>query len=244
MRKNVYIIATVAFFLIFSLCLTIGINNEKVYTPRLTAPLYSNKCFYADNIFYKSGYGMPNCTAYAWGRAYEILGHKPNLSLSNAGKWYEYNRENKIYSYGQKAKVGAIICFDNKDGGHVAVVEKIENGIITFSNSAYGGTNFYLSTAKLNSKNIGQKNWIFQGYIYLKDNLQEEFYLNSIRKVKSKNGLNFRDNIGLNSQVIKVIPPDAELFITKVYYLDGYKWGETYYQGKKGYCVINYTKGV
>ena len=127
-----YVLLAVFFF--STLCITAIDNSE--FKPRLSAPLRSNRCFYSDNVFYNSGFGMPNCTAYAWGRAYEILDKKPELCLSDAGNWYEYNKVNKIYDYGTTPEVGAIACFDNEYGGHVAVVEKIEKGIITFSNSA------------------------------------------------------------------------------------------------------------
>lgn len=56
------------------------------FVPRTSAPTSDNSYYYGLNPFYKSGYGMPNCTAYAYGRAYEILGSKPNLSTGNAGK--------------------------------------------------------------------------------------------------------------------------------------------------------------
>ena len=51
---------------------------------------------------------MPNCTAYAYGRAYEILGTRPNLCPNNAGRWYDYNVNNGYYPYGQTPKLGAI----------------------------------------------------------------------------------------------------------------------------------------
>ena len=79
-----------------------GISNAyaaNAYTPRVSAPEKSNGYYYGSkNIFYTSGYGMPNCTAYAYGRAYELLGTKPALSSGNAGKWYSYNKQNKKYS--------------------------------------------------------------------------------------------------------------------------------------------------
>lgn len=187
---------------------------------------------------------MPNCTAYAWGRAYEILGKRPDLSLSDAGKWYQYNKENNFYPYGKSPKVGAIACFDNSDGGHVAVVEKIENNTITFSNSAYGGSNFYLSYADVNDKNPGQNGWKFQGYIYLRENYDQLTSLNSMRTVSCDYGLNLRSCVGLNSEIIQVIPENSQIFISNVYSLDGYTWGKTSYNGKIGYCVIEYTESV
>ena len=115
------------------------------YTPRLSAPAKTNKYYYSNlNPFYQYGWGMPNCTCYAWGRAYEILGKAPNLSLYSAYLWYGYNKDNKIYSYGTTPKLGAIACWVYASGtsGHVAVVEKIENNTITFSNPAYSGEYF------------------------------------------------------------------------------------------------------
>ena len=53
------------------------LSAAKTFKPRFEAPKKTNTYYYSDdNIFYKYGYGMPNCTCYAWGRAYEILGKK------------------------------------------------------------------------------------------------------------------------------------------------------------------------
>lgn len=212
----------------------------KSFTPRLSAPMKNNTCYFSSNIFNSSGYGMPNCTAYAWGRAYEILRKEPRLSLGNAGQWFEYNKENQIYDYGKEPKVGAIACFDNEDGGHVAVVEKIENGKVTFSNSAYMGEYFYLSYADVEEKNPGQDGWIFQGYIYLKDDFKEES-ANETCSVTAKGGLNFRTDAGLGTEIIDVIPEKEKITITTLHYLDGYIWGKTNYKGETGFCVVEYT---
>ena len=83
---------------------------------------------------------MPNCTAYAFGRAYEILGTEPNLSHGNAQDWYGYNQATGAYSYGSTPQVGAIACWSYNGGGHVAVVESIDNGVVTLSNSALAKT--------------------------------------------------------------------------------------------------------
>ena len=185
---------------------------------------------------------MPNCTAYAWGRATEILGETPNLSTGNARDWYSYNKKVKAYDYGTAPKIGAIACFDNPYGGHVAVVEDIKNGEITFSNSAYGGSNFYLTTASVDDENPGQSGWTFQGYIYLGDFEPEVYHLNSFVRVASENGLNLRQYAGINSDVVEVIPDDTQIFITTVYECDGYLWGYTHLNGTYGYCVIEYTE--
>ena len=146
-------------------------RDEAGYTPRLSAPDADNPCYYSsDNIFYASDYGMPNCTCYAWGRAYEISGEKPELSPYDACTWYGYNAENEIYDYGDEPKQGAIACWAYADGGpgHVAVVEDVEDDTVLLSNSAYSGEEFYLDTVPADDPSQGRDGWIFQGYIYPK----------------------------------------------------------------------------
>ena len=145
-------------------------ESKERYIPRLTAPTYDNACYYSDdNAFYAASYGMPNCTCYAWGRAYELLGEKPELCLYDACMWYGYNRERGIYDYGSEPREGAIACWEYADGGsgHVAVVESVDGDTVTFSNSAYSGAEFYLSSAPADDPSNGIENMIFQGYIYV-----------------------------------------------------------------------------
>ena len=140
------------------------------YTPRVSPPDKENPCYYSsDNIFYASDYGMPNCTCYAWGRAYELNGEKPELSPYDACTWYPYNAENGIYDYGDEPKQGAIACWAYADGGsgHVAVVEDVDDDTVLLSNSAYSGDEFYMDTVPVNDPSAGRDNWIFQGYIYV-----------------------------------------------------------------------------
>ena len=135
------------------------------YSPRLTEPSRSNKYYYSDNVFYSSGYGLPNCTCYAWGRFYEISGQRPKLCTGNAGTWYSYTSDG--YQRGSKPKLGAVICWSRPgDAGHVAVVEKINSdGSIVTSNSAWGGTYFYTQTLYPPSYSWSSA-YIFQGFIY------------------------------------------------------------------------------
>lgn len=143
---------------------------DEDFTPRYSAPSEDNICYYSeDNIFYASGYGMPNCTCYAWGRAYELSGKKPELSPYDACTWYEYNVENEVYDYGNEPREGAIACFEYADGGsgHVAVVEEVGEDSIILSNSAYSGIEFYTESVPADDPANGRENWIFQGYIYI-----------------------------------------------------------------------------
>ncbi len=133
------------------------------FVERLEAPKEGNKYYYSDNIFYKSGYGMPNCTCYSWGRWYELLNYKPNLSIGNASDWYYYADG---YERSNTPSLGDIACFinDSKGIGHVAIVEKVyDNGSILTSNSDYGGSFFY--TLKLDKPyNLGG-GYKFLGFI-------------------------------------------------------------------------------
>lgn len=143
--------------------------KDSGYTPRVNAPDPTDPRYYSDeNIFYAADYGMPNCTCYAWGRAYEITGEKPELSPYDACTWYAYNAENSIYDYGDEPQEGAIACFAYADGGsgHVAVVEEVADDKLLLSNSAYSGTEFYLDTVPADDPSGGREGWIFQGYIY------------------------------------------------------------------------------
>ncbi len=146
------------------------------FSPRTTAPSSSNQYYYSNlNLYYSIGYGMPNCTAYAYGRAYEILGSKPNLCPNNAGQWWYYNQENGYYPSGQEPKLGAIACW--WDGGwstgtrtgHVAVVEGTNGNTVSTSNSGWGSKNFWMQDRNKNSMNYtyNGKTYTFLGYIYI-----------------------------------------------------------------------------
>ncbi len=133
------------------------------FQKRLEAPTKDNKYYYSDNIFYKSSYGLPNCTCYAWGRWYELLDTKPTLCINNATDWYYYADG---YAREQTPSLGDIACFVNYSTniGHVAVVEEIySDGSILLSNSNYGGSLFY--TIKLDKPyNLGG-GYKFLGFI-------------------------------------------------------------------------------
>ncbi|MBQ1507497.1 MAG: CHAP domain-containing protein, partial [Ruminococcus sp.] len=222
------------------------------YTPRTTAPSYSNSYYYSDkNIFYACGYGMPNCTAYAYGRAYELLGSKPNLSKWSAEYWYGDNIEEGAYSYGKTPRLGAIACWRyNGGGGHVAVVEKIENGTITFSNSAWGGSNFYLTHASVNDSTAGgQSWWNFQGYIYILDNAESDQTQGNLLSSASSTGiyktnvsssLNMRSGAGTGYGVVTTVSNNVTLTVTSVQASGGYTWGYTTYKGYGGWISLDY----
>ena len=138
------------------------------YKPRLTAPEETNVWFYANNPFYIAGYGMPNCTCYAWGRIAELLQASPRLSTRNAENWWSHADN---YNRGTVPKLGAVICWrkgaagDSSDGaGHVAVVEQINaDGSFLTSNSGWNSSMFWLQTIPADGSLSG---YVFQGFIY------------------------------------------------------------------------------
>jgi surface antigen len=143
-----------------------SIQTSASFTPRFTAPTRDNADYYENNIYYLNGYGMPNCTAYAWGRAYELLGSVPTLSHGNANQWWDYNLDNGIYAYGSTPKLGAIACWGGSECGHVAVVEAISGDQVTISESSWSGRLFENDTYTIGSENRTSVGG-FQGYIYL-----------------------------------------------------------------------------
>ncbi|MFT8350428.1 CHAP domain-containing protein [Clostridium saccharoperbutylacetonicum] len=144
---------------------------------RNTKPSLDNKYYYSDeNLFYKVKLSPPfssggkvikgNCTWYAWGRAWEITGNKPGDAgfIGNAYEWWAANKKSGKYQYGSEPKVGAIGVWKSSlpgsDGsGHVAVIEKIENGKIYISESTWHGVAF-------NYREIYDTSYLY-GYIYL-----------------------------------------------------------------------------
>lgn len=147
------------------------------YVPRLTAPSASDPLYYSNaNTYYSIGMGMPNCTAYAWGRAWELVGGQngtypsgpPLAPYSNAEDWYNYGDP---WPRGSTPQLGAIACY--KDGdfsgwGHVCVLER-DNGDNTWlvSESALNGYTFRASHSIAANGDYGYGNYIFQGFIYV-----------------------------------------------------------------------------
>lgn len=147
------------------------------YVPRLSAPSKADKHWIKSTkgglnicIEIENGSVLPNCVGYAWGRFYEIIGAKPKLASLNAEDWYGNTSDG--YERSSTPRLGAVACWrkgkvwNGADGcGHVAIVEEIKpNGDIVCSNSAYGGSRFYMQTySKSNGYNSGSLT--FQGFI-------------------------------------------------------------------------------
>jgi len=148
------------------------------FTPRTAQPSENDPHFTSRNPFYWADFGMPNCTAYAWGRAYEILGRPPELNLGNARFWF-YNdggtpHPNDNFMRGQEPKLGAIAVWGAGafgSAGHVAVVESINyDGTINISESGFGGPYFaFIRNVDVHANRAWQQpiSINFLGFIYL-----------------------------------------------------------------------------
>lgn len=139
-----------------------------LFTARTTAPGSDNGYYFANNPYSQGGYGLPNCTAYAFGRAYEILGTTPNLAMGNANSWWAYNQSTGYYPSGSTPKLGAVICWGGSSDGHVAIVEAINGNTVTLSESTYSGVyfqNYSYTIGAEDATSVGG----FQGYIYIGD---------------------------------------------------------------------------
>lgn len=202
------------------------------FTPRTTAPSKNDENYYSNrNEYYKNGYGMPNCTAYVYGRILELLEYIPNgLYYGNAENWYDGT---KNLEKGQTPKLGAIACYrsgkthNSSDGaGHVAIVEKIEDDTFECSNSARKGTNFYM-TKGYDTKN----NKTFQGFIYLPVEFEETEDVSNEFKVGDKvvlsgsatvyqgndKGVKIPDSVKNKTYTIQEIDSKGNLLLKEIY---------------------------
>ena len=149
----------------------------KKFNQRTTAPSATDKYWINytkgglnECIIISGNSCLPNCTGYAWGRWYELLGTKPKLSKRNAEMWFVTNDG---YKRGSTPKLGAIACWSlgvvgngNDGAGHVAVVEQInKDGSIIVSESNYGGTRWRRVTLNKGYA-YGSTRLKFQGFIY------------------------------------------------------------------------------
>jgi len=179
------------------------------FTPRTTYPGVVGVYYKTDNPFelyiYENGkfyYNYViggNCTWYAFGRAYEILGTKPDLSRGDAGQWWGFNKQKYDsgrggYSYGWTPKLGAIACWSAPGNyGHVAIVENIDsNGVISLSESNIPG----LSSRprfSYNQDKVGLDSFFrskgggFQGYIYVLPDINPNMPSDSAAEIEDGN---------------------------------------------------------
>ena len=161
-------VTLLAFFMLVTAFPVTASAEEAGFEPRLSSPSRSNAYYNRElNAYSQTGYGMPNCVAYAYGRIYEITGKKPKITHGSAGDWWFINKNNGYYEYGSEPELGAVACWSN----HVAVVEKIEGSTVTASQSHWGGRYFDTTVFESGTNRFGQK---FYGYIYMSRGYFEE----------------------------------------------------------------------
>lgn len=129
----------------------------------------NNEWYTYKNPYYLNGYGIPNCTAYAWGRVSEILGKPINTCRGNAITFAYEPDFNQIY----EPVAGAIMVWSGGyyNCGHVAVVEHVyADGSIDISDSSYGGYTFKLTRLSPNNNYFnGDSSLSFEGFYLHKE---------------------------------------------------------------------------
>ena len=161
-----------------------------MYKSRLKAPAPNNVLWKKKNPYFRAGYGLPNCTAYVYGRWYELMGKEPKLSLANAGDWHKHKDG---YERGNTPRLGAVICYAKIGGeaqgkGHVAIVEKINpDGSIVIGESGY--KKFRFRTMTLKPPYTYFTGYKLQGFIYCPKVAEKTYKVLSTVNVRKKNSL-------------------------------------------------------
>lgn len=143
------------------------------FVPRLTdSGVNGGSWWYTSgNPFYAAGYGMPNCTCYAYGRYAEARNAWANLPTWDAKDWYD---DATSFQRGAVPGLGAVMCWGTTGSGpgHVAIVEQIAaNGDVTISESHYTSSLPYwdlqtLTAASGYSHPYLGADYYLQGFIY------------------------------------------------------------------------------
>ena len=166
--------------LMVSVCILCGsdANAHSLSFPIRTAAPDRNTVEYGSGNPYSSVYASANhkgnCTWYAFGRAWEVLGERPGLPTNlNAGNWYSYAaRSDTPYTVGSSPRAGSIACYASSGGddtGHVIFVEEVlSDGRIRFTESNYNINHavWGWDVCRAQSYRSG-----FQGFIYLDGNI-------------------------------------------------------------------------
>lgn len=158
--------------------------------PRLTAPDRDNPYYTKYSPYWQAGKGMPNCTAYSYGRinelkqvtSYDDALARTHLSRRNARKWWD---ENDGYARGQDPAPGAVAVFQGiartpqgDTYGHVMVVEQVDGDTVTLSGSdaavdGSSGRYFYVDTLTLDQMRDASYHGGLLGFIYAYTEVKE-----------------------------------------------------------------------
>ena len=110
------------------------------------------------------------CTWWVYGRATMYLEQKYGsgrypTTRGNGGEYYDVNRQNGWFNYGNVPKQNSIISWSNGSYGHVAYVEGVKDGYIWISHAGNGEDWYGITKIPLNE--IDGKYGKLNGYIYL-----------------------------------------------------------------------------
>lgn len=159
--------------------------------PRLTAPERDNPYYTTYSPFYVAGVGMPNCTAYSWGRiaelkqvtSYQDAIDRVHLCRGNARQWWDYIDDG--YQRGQDPAPGAVAVFEGiatnaagKHYGHVMVIEEVSGDTVTLSGSdadvnGSGGRYFYVDKMSMDELRNPAYHGGLLGFIYAYTEVKE-----------------------------------------------------------------------
>lgn len=194
-------------------------------TPNSRGVLGNNPC----TVFSGLLNVLPNCTGYAIGRWDEIcsegrhceLIHRDPNGGNNAKRYWQLGIDSGLVC-DQVPEVGAIMCWDGGDFGHVAIVERVISSVeIEISESSYSKNAQYrfqfAYSTRIFNKNKNQKwihksgadtdglhlgtSYVFKGFIhhpYIKDGI---VYSEIIQKGYSEGNYSIPDNTDTPSSV-------------------------------------------
>lgn len=246
MRRCAAAISAMLLILAIVISVPIVSASAAAFTARTSKPGSGNDYYFSSkNAFYSMGY-TGACTWYGYGRAYEILGEKPKLSLNSAPGWYAYNKENGYYAYGSTPKVSAVMVTRRSDGsGHIAIVESIKGSTMTVSEYNWNVENgFGTRTLSTSVKTMGRHTVL--GYIYLLDETPEETpsekLLPGKYRVYDASSLNIREGAGTNYDRIGSIPGDEKVQVSG--FNSDQSWAKVTYDGVTGWVSMDYLKLV
>ena len=151
--------------------------------------------YYSANPYFQRGYGLPNCTAYAWGRLAEICNAPVNFYGGNAIMWANRPEMIKLDQPKQGSCIiysGGITDSRGKFCGHIGVVEHVySDGSIDVSMSSFGGYTWRLYRLRPQdnyhiSETYGLSFYGFYMYTGVQSKLDDEV---RIREEKKKEAL-------------------------------------------------------
>jgi hypothetical protein len=185
------------------------------------------------DLDYKNAKG--NCTWYAFGRQQEATGYRIPLDRrrGNAKDWLVDS---------STPKVGSVVVFVDNGFGHVAFVEKIENGKVYVSESAYSerGNDFLFKYGRTVSEICQVWDMTVKGYMLPAgeftsyDGVQGELKAeNGIFTATSIDGSNIRKSPSLSAERVNGLPKGEEIAYTGYVDNDGIRWVQT----DKGYIA-------